>query len=265
MARSAAPVLRLEGVGLTRGEKRLLDDVNLVVHAGEHWALLGPNGAGKTTMLGLCGAHIHPTDGTVRVLGHQLGRVDVRELRSSIGHVNPRHPVSSPLSVLEVILTGATGTNDLVPRWTPSIAERDRAMGFIELLGLGKLEAERWPTLSQGERGRALIARALMPEPRLLLLDEPATGLDVAAREHLLTAVSDLAQANPELATVTVTHHLEELPATPTHAVLLRDGEILAQGSAPSTITTTAVSRCFDFPLTVSYRQGRWSAQAAVR
>lgn len=254
-------MLEVDGVDLVREGKLLLENVSLKVAAGEHWALLGPNGAGKTTLLGLCGALTHPTRGTVRVLGHQLGRVDLRELRGYIGHVNPRHRVPSPLTVREVVLTGVTGTNDRMPRWEPTAHERDRADELIDALHITKIADERWPTLSQGERGRTLIARALMPAPRLLLLDEPATGLDVAARERLLAAVSALAAASPDLASVTVTHHLEELPTSTTHAALLRDGRVFTAGPADQVLTTANVSWCFDYQLTITRVRNRWTAR----
>ncbi|NIH85154.1 iron complex transport system ATP-binding protein [Amycolatopsis granulosa] len=229
---------------------------------GEHWALLGANGAGKSTLLGLLGAVTHPTRGTVDVLGHRLGRVDMRKLRSFLGHINPRHPLRSPLTVFEVVLTGLTNTTELVPRRQPAAAERDRAEDLIRMLGLTAQRDARWPTLSQGERGRALIARALMPAPRLLLLDEPATGLDVAAREQLLSSVDALRREHPELATVLVTHHLEELPASTTHALLLREGQCLASGPAGEVVTTDHISKCFDHPVRITRTEGRWAARA---
>ncbi len=261
----AAPaVLRISAADLTRNGRTLLSGIDLTIQPGEHWALIGPNGAGKTTLLSLCGAITHPSRGEVHVLGHQLGRVDLRQLRGEIGHVNPRHPVPRPLTVHEVVLTGATGTNDLIPRWLPSAEQDALARELTGLLGIGPIADERWPTLSQGERGRALIARALMPRPRLLLLDEPATGLDVAAREQLMVAVTELAAKNPELASVLVTHHLEELPPSTTHAMLLRGGEVLAAGRAADVLSTENVSRCFAFPLTIRYAHGRWSAHSSA-
>ncbi|MEV6744801.1 ATP-binding cassette domain-containing protein [Streptomyces sp. NPDC051080] len=251
-----------DGVSLVREGKVLLDSVSLTVRSGEHWALLGANGAGKSTLLGLLGAVNHPTRGSVEVLGRTLGRVDLRELRSLLGHVNPRHPLRSPLSVHEVVLTGLTNSVEPVPRRSVSEEQRDRAERLLKMLGMGGKSGSRWPALSQGERGRTLIARALMPQPRLLLLDEPATGLDLAAREQLLDSLDVLREEHPELATVLVTHHLEELPASTTHALLLRGGRCLASGPAGEVLTTDRVSDCFGHPVKISRTDGRWAARA---
>jgi iron complex transport system ATP-binding protein len=257
------PVLQVKDVDLVRERRLLLDQVTLTVHPGQHWALLGPNGAGKSTLLSVLGAYRHPTRGTAEILGHRLGRVDVHRLRGLIGQVNPHHPVQSQSrTVHEVVLTGATGTTEPVPRWTPSPAELDRAAELMALMGLERLRDARWPNLSHGERGRTLIARALMPSPRLLLLDEPATGLDVAARERLLESIDGLRERHPDMASVLVTHHLEELPASTGHAVLLRGGRILAAGAADEVLTTENVSACFDHPIAIHRRAGRWTATA---
>lgn len=255
-------LLELDAVDFVRNGRDILSGVSFTVRAGEHWALIGPNGAGKSTILGICGATTHPTRGAARVLGEQLGRVDIRALRHCIGHVNPRQRIGSPLSVHQVVLTGATGSNDLVPRWTPEPAVTARADDLISALGLNPIRDARWPTLSQGERGRTLIARALLPGPELLLLDEPTTGLDVAARERFLHTLDALHRTHPELATVLVTHHLEELPASTTHAMLIADGRLLAVGAADDVLTTENVSRCFDYPIAISRRDGRWAARA---
>lgn len=260
-----AEVLRLRDVDFVRQGNQLLSDIAVTVRAGERWALIGSNGAGKSTLLSLCGAEAHPTRGTVEVLGHRLGRVEIRKLRESIGHVNPRHPLRSPLTVREVVLTGATGTTDLMGRWEPDADTLARADRLIEVLGLEGLRAATWPTMSQGERGRALIARALLPNPALLLLDEPSTGLDVAAREQFLGTLDQLHRAQPHLATVLVTHHLEELPASTTHAMLIAHGRIHSSGRAPEVLTSDLVTGAFEYPISVEHRDGRWSARAARR
>lgn len=258
-------VLALDNVTFTRGGSAILDGVDLTVAAGEHWALLGPNGAGKSTLLGFCGARTHPSSGTVEVLGHRLGRVDLQELRRRIGHVDPRHPVRSPITVTEVVLTGLTGSIEPPLRWEPSADELARARELIARVGLAHRADAVWPVLSQGERGRALIARALVIDPALLLLDEPTTGLDVAAREQLLETIAELATSSPELATVLVTHHLEELPETTTHVLLLAHGRTVASGPVAEALTTDTVTRAFEHPIEVERVGDRWSARTGRR
>ncbi|TFV57817.1 ATP-binding cassette domain-containing protein [Mycobacterium sp. PS03-16] len=255
-------LLRAEAVGVVRSGRHLLADVTVHIEAGQSWVLLGPNGAGKSTLLSLFGAIAHPSSGTVEVLGHRLGRVDMRELRTHIGHVDPRHRVDAPLSVREVVLTGLTNTPEFVPRWTPTAEQADRAEELIGSLGLTGRADARWQVLSQGERGRALIARALIGEPHLLILDEPATGLDLAAREQLLAAMDGLRRTDPQLATVLVTHHIEEIPSTTSHALLLRDGRVIAQGPVHGVLTSDAISACFNHPIRIGSHGGRWFAQS---
>ncbi|MFC8528120.1 ABC transporter ATP-binding protein [Nocardia sp. NPDC057227] len=257
-------VLALSDVTFRRDGKQIIDGISLTVRAGERWALLGPNGAGKSTLLGFCAAVTFPSTGTVDVLGRRMGRVDLAALRHGIGHVNPRHPLRSPLTVREVVLTGITATVDTPMRWAPSRAETERADAMIATVGLTPKADRTWPVLSQGERGRALIARALVAEPRLLLFDEPTTGLDVAAREQLLETIAHLDHTHPEVASVLVTHHLEELPTTTTHALLIADGRTVAEGPAVETITTATVSAAFDHPVEVRHEAGRWSARSAA-
>lgn len=179
--------------------------------------------------------------------------------------MNPRHPLRSRLSVREVVLTGLTNSVELPPRWRPDPAQLAQADRLIDTLGIGRRAGAEWTKLSQGERGRALIARALMPSPRLLLLDEPATGLDLPAREQLLTSLDELRLEHPDLATVLVTHHLEELPASTTHALLLREGECVGSGPAAEVVTTELVSACFGHPIRITREDGRWAARAATR
>lgn len=259
---SSEPVLELNDVVFRRGDRTILNSVNFTVRPGEHWALIGPNGAGKSTMLALSGAMIHPTSGSVHILGRKLGRVELQELRRSIGHVNPRHPLNSPLTIREVVLTGLTGSIDTPPRWTPTSSQLQRADALIDQIGLAGKSDERWPTLSQGERGRTLIARALIIDPQLLLLDEPSTGLDVAAREQLLDTADALNQTHPGLASVLVTHHLEELPMSTTHAALLAAGRIVDAGTASTVLNTDKVTMTFGHPIRVELHDGRWLARA---
>jgi iron complex transport system ATP-binding protein len=252
-----------DGIDLVRDGRVLLDQVTFAVRPGEHWALLGPNGAGKSTLLRVLATYAHPTRGRVDVFGQQLGRVDVFTLRPLIALVSSHQPVRSARTVRELALTGVTGTTDLPARWTPSTADLRQADLAIELMGLKPLAGTSWPVLSQGERSRALIARALAGRPRVLLLDEPAAGLDLAGREQLLACLDDLRTRQPGLATVLVTHHLEELPASTTHALLLRDGRTLAAGPAADVVTSDLVSTCFGYQVAIGRTAGRWTCVAA--
>jgi iron complex transport system ATP-binding protein len=256
------PVLAIENAKVWVADgTSILRGVSWSIRPGEHWALLGPNGSGKSTLLSLASAVRHPSEGSVTVLGGRLGKVSLWELRERIGVVDPTLKLLDWLTVEEVVLTGVTGTIWPLP---DRIGERERARArdLLDLLGCAGLAGREITTCSQGERQRVRIARALMAEPPLLLLDEPATGLDLPAREALLAALAALAAARRDLATILVSHHLEELPSTTTHALLLRDGTVVAAGPASETLTTTNVSAAFGFPVAVHYDRGRWSARA---
>ncbi|HZZ49735.1 MAG TPA: ATP-binding cassette domain-containing protein [Pseudonocardia sp.] len=257
-----APVLRVRDVDLARGKRQILTCINMTVRAGQHWTLLGRNGAGKSSLLSLCGAVTHPSRGSVEVLGYRLGRVDMRELRGWIGHVDPRKPLDDRLTVDQAVLTGATGTNGWIPRWKPTLEQIRRADELVELLGIGPVRDSVLTTLSQGEYGRTLVARALMPDPHLLLLDEPSTGLDLTAREQLLSCLDTLRAEHPRLASVLVTHHLEELPASTTHAMLLAGGVAIHSGPVGEVLTSENVSECFDHNVVISRAGDRWMAHA---
>ncbi|MFB4274767.1 MULTISPECIES: ABC transporter ATP-binding protein [unclassified Nonomuraea] len=264
-------VVELEGVGVRVVGKSLLDGVDWQVDYGDHWVILGPNGAGKTTLLSLAAAVRHPSEGAVRVLGHRLGRVDVRELRRHIGLVaDSQHLIDEELMEEEgatahtVVLTGHTGTS--APLWDKyGDAERERAHRLLADLGCKDLADRKFRVCSQGERARIRVARALMADPAVLLLDEPFAGLDLPAREDLITAVEDLATTRPVLTTVTVTHHVEEVPATTTHAMLMRDARVLAAGPVADVLTSARLSDCFGRSLNVDRVEGRWYARAARR
>lgn len=260
-----ASVLELRDVGFRRGERTILEQIDLTVRPGEHWALLGPNGAGKSTILGFCGARTFPSSGSVDVLGERLGHVELAALRRRIGHVNPRHPLLSDIHATELVLTGITGSIEVPPRWAPTEDQVQEAHSLLDGVGLGERHDAKWSTMSQGERGRALIARALIVHPELLLLDEPTTGLDIAAREQLLETVDALRVADPALASVLVTHHLEEMPASTTHAMLIKHGRVVASGPVSESVTTETISEAFDHPIRVTRDEGRWNARADRR
>ncbi|MFE1955964.1 ABC transporter ATP-binding protein [Streptomyces sp. NPDC059524] len=257
-------VAALDGVGMRRitTGQIILDDIDWTVRAGEHWALLGPNGAGKTSILRLVGATHHPTTGTVEVLGHRLGRVDVRELRAHIGHVSTSQRVPLDLPGHTVVLTGHTGT--VQPLWKAYDTEvRDRADALLAELDIKDLADRPYGVCSGGQRARVLIARALMADPALLLLDEPFNALDLPSREDLIDTMRRLAAGRPHLATVTVTHHLEELSPAIGHALLLRDGRVLARGPVEDVLTPDRMTACFGRPIEVTRHAGRWLARSA--
>jgi iron complex transport system ATP-binding protein len=243
----------------------LLDAVDWRVETGECWVVLGPNGSGKTTMLTMAAAAAQPTSGTVEVLGRRLGEVDVRDLREGIGFVESRlaRALRPSLTAREVVLTGAFGSIGLQRRRLRD-EHAARADEQLALVGAAELAERHFEHCSQGERQRLLLARALMAEPRLLLLDEAAAGLDLPSRERLLTALVTLRARRPELTTVLVTHHLEEIPPTATHALLLRGGRVLAAGPVTEVLTGARVSECFDVAVDVARSpRGRWTAAVA--
>ncbi|HEU5034960.1 MAG TPA: ATP-binding cassette domain-containing protein [Mycobacteriales bacterium] len=239
----------------------VLRDLDLDVGPGEHWALLGPNGAGKSTLLALAGAQRHPSSGTVDVLGERLGHVDLRTLRERIGTVDVRLRMPTDLCVADYVLTGATQTvQPLFERYDE--ADRERAATLVQVFGLSEVADRSVGVCSQGERSRARVARALMPAPQLLLLDEPAVGLDLPGRSDLLQALERLPRDEPQLTSITVAHHLEELPATTTHVALLRDGRFVATGPAELLHDADALSQCFGRGVRAFAVDGRWYAAA---
>lgn len=257
-------VLAFEHVCVWTAEgAQLLVDVTWTVRSGEHWAVLGANGAGKSMLLSLAAARRHPSSGIVRILGRQLGRTMVFRLWEVIGVVDPTIRLPDELTASAAVLTGLTGSlRPQFDRITP--ADEERAMHLLEQLGALDLADREMRTLSQGERQRTRIARALMTRPRILLLDEPATGLDLPAREALLTAISDLQTSDPELAVIVVAHHLEDLPSGISNALLIAHGEITAQGPASEVLASGPISDCFGMAIEVTERDGRWSAHAAA-
>ncbi|MGW2631873.1 ABC transporter ATP-binding protein [Streptomyces chattanoogensis] len=259
-------IAALEGVGVRRHttDQVILDGIDWTVRSGEHWALLGANGAGKTTILRLIGALMFPTTGTVEVLGHRLGTVDVRELRAVIGLASGAQRVPQDATAHTVVLTGATGT--VQPLWRKYDADtRERAHELLAELDCKELADRPYGVCSGGQRARILIARALMADPSLLLLDEPFNALDLPSREDLIDALHRLALARPELATVTVTHHLEELSPAIGHALLLRDGRVQARGPVTEVLTGDGMTACFGRPIEVSRHEGRWLARSGRR
>ena len=248
---------------IKRGDAVLLDRLSLVIREDERWVVIGPNGAGKTTLLQLLSAQMYPSDGIVGILGEVVGTVDVFELRPRIGLTSSalaeRIPAGEP--VRDVVLSAAYA---VVGRWREEYDDYDleRADELLRSLRVEHLANRTFGTLSEGERKRVQIARALMTDPELLLLDEPAGGLDLAGREALVDTLSELCTDPDSPATVLVTHHVEEIPEGITHCLLLRGGEIVAAGPLRETLTDENLTRTFDLPLTVGESDGRWAARS---
>ncbi|MCZ2402640.1 ABC transporter ATP-binding protein [Paenarthrobacter sp. Z7-10] len=256
-------VLELAGVSVIRGRKKLLVEVDWQVKEGERWVILGPNGAGKTTLLQIAAARMHPTTGVAGILEEVLGAVDVFELRPRIGLASAAlaNQIPEHEKVLNVVVTAAYGVTG---RWREEYERDDerRAFHLLEAWGMSTFLNRTFASLSEGERKRVQIARALMSDPELLLLDEPGAGLDLAGREDLVLRLSELAADPDAPAVVLVTHHLEEVPPGFTHALLLRDGAVVAQGPLADVLTEDHLSATFGLPLTVTQTAGRYSATA---
>jgi iron complex transport system ATP-binding protein len=257
-------VLELAGVGVRRGSAWLLAGVSLLVRPGQRWVIVGPNGAGKTTLLAIAATTLAPTIGRVSVLGAQLGRVDARTLRPRIGLISAAlaERFEARLRAREVVVTAQTGA--LAPWWdTYATRDETRALALLGQLGVRALAERAFGTLSTGERQRVLLARTLMPDPDLVLADEPAAGLDLRAREELVDALALLAAGPRPLGIVLVTHHLEEIPPGFGHALVLAGGRVVAAGPIDRVLVDATLSAAYEIPLRVESRDGRWSARRA--
>jgi iron complex transport system ATP-binding protein len=257
-------VLDIDDVTVTRGGQHLVQGVTWRVELDERWVVLGPNGAGKTTLLNLATAQLYPTRGSVRVLGELLGRTDVAELRTRIGLATAKlaERVPGDETVRDAVVTAAWGVlGRFRERYDP--VDVARATELLDQWGMAALSGRTFGTLSEGERKRTQIARALMTDPELLLLDEPAAGLDLGGREDLVRRLSELAYDPDAPATVLVTHHVEEIPPGFTHALLLRDGSVVASGLASDVITADNLTKTFGLPLRVDRVGERYTARAA--
>ncbi|QUQ71323.1 molybdenum ABC transporter ATPase [Kutzneria sp. CA-103260] len=239
-------VVAMEKVSVRRGRTTLVRGIDWRVELDERWVVLGPNGAGKTTLLRLAGAEMHPTTGAVHVLGEKLGRTDVFELRTRIGVCSAALAGRVPPEekVVDVVVSAGYG---VIGRWREQYDSMDtgRAEELLAALGIKHLADRMFGTLSEGERKRTLISRALMTDPEMLLLDEPAAGLDLGGREDLVARLSEFAFDPDAPAMVLVTHHVEEIPPGFTHALLLREGGIVAQGLVDDVITAPNLSAAF--------------------
>jgi iron complex transport system ATP-binding protein len=263
-AETQATALHLDSVSVwAPSGAQLLRDVDWKVDAGQRWALIGPNGSGKSTILSLAGAVRHPSAGRAAVLGGVLGQVDMPRLRRRIGIVDASADSLPWLTGEEAVLTGVTAT--IRPLWDKyTDAYRERARSLLGLFGCEHTAERELSTCSQGERSRIRIARSLIADPCLLLLDEPAAGLDLAAREALIAALDRLSEDRPRLTSILVTHHVEEIPRSTTHALLLRQGKTVAAGPIRSTLTSDNLSLSFGLPVECEAQDGRYFAKATA-
>lgn len=259
-----ASVLQFSDVTVVRDGNPILKSANWTVDAADRWVILGPNGAGKTTLLQLAAAQMHPSSGRVQILDDRLGRADVFELRPRIGFASSALARKVPRDerVIDVVLTAAYSVTG---RWNESYEEVDikRAQRVLAEWKLTHLEDRRFGDLSDGEQKRVQIARSVMTDPELLLLDEPAASLDLGAREELVGLLGGFASADSSPAIVMVTHHVEEIPPGFTHALLLAHGEISAAGAIDEVLTSENLSEAFGLPLVVTNENRRFTARAA--
>lgn len=253
----------MQGVGVRRGTAWILSDVDWTVRADDRWVLLGPNGAGKSTLISIAATRLHPTRGTACILGELLGMSDVFDLRPRIGLVGASITEAIPAreKVRDVVLTASWG---ITGRWREEYSDADvrRANALLLRLGVFDLADRSFGSLSDGERKRTQIARALMSDPEMLLLDEPAAGLDLGGREALVQRLEDMAMARDAPTTILVTHHVEEIPSGTTHAMLLRGGRVVAAGAIDTVLTDVHLTAAYGLPITIERREGRWLARA---
>jgi len=254
--------IELAGVTVRRGGRTILGPLDWTVHAGERWAILGPNGSGKTTLLQVLSLYLWPTAGTVDVLGGRFGRVDARELRRRIGYAGSalEAEMDAALTPSQLVLSARHAA--LAPWWhVYDDADRARAAALIDRLGIAHVAEHPFRTLSSGERRRVSIARALLPDPDLLLLDEPGAGLDLGARETLIRDLTGLAAEERPQSIVLVSHHVEEIPPGFGHALVMADGQAVAAGPIEHVLTGSVLERAYGMPIAVERRDGRYWAR----
>lgn len=255
-------MIDLDGVSLWFDEGPVLRDISWHVGARQHWVIIGPNGAGKTSLLKIASLHQHPSQGQVKILGQELGKCDLRTLRTRLGLSSPALAarLEPTMDALHVVMTALYGA--LAP-WWHTYGPQDHARGheLLERFGVGDFAHHSFATMSGGERQRTLLARAMARDPELLFLDEPTAGLDIGAREQVLHNIAAITLDPDAPPTVVVTHHLEEIPSGVTHAMVLRQGSVVAQGEVLDVLNSSVLSACFGMRLDVDHRDGRFTAR----
>jgi iron complex transport system ATP-binding protein len=260
---SSGALISLRDVTVLRSGKEILFDLSWEVKMGERWVIVGPNGAGKTTILSILGCYLHPSRGRAIILGNELGKVDTVEMKTRIGMTSASLLALIPENeaVGDIVLSSAYG---IYGRWNEEYDPWDesRSSAILAALGVRELRDRQFSTLSEGEKKRVMIARALMPDPELLLMDEPAAGLDLGGREDLILRISHFSADPTAPATVMVTHHLEEIPTGTTHALLLKSGRCFAQGPIADVITSENLSSLYGLTVELETRYGRYFARS---
>lgn len=249
----------MRNVGVIRSGRWILDSLDWDVDNGEHWVVLGPNGAGKSTLMSIASARLFPSRGEVAVLGLEMGAVHLSEITPAIGFVGAAEDEVIPATerVIDVVATAVHGMRG---RWREEydVVDIERAEDLLDTWGVGDLADRALGSLSDGEWKRVMIARALMTDPELLILDEPAAGLDVGAREHLVADLEQMALDERGPCTITVTHHFDEIPRTASHAILLSSGRAISQGPIRAVLTDETISTAYGCALRALEHDGRW-------
>jgi iron complex transport system ATP-binding protein len=251
------PIVRLDHVSFIRNSNRILHDIGLCIDHGQHWAIIGQNGSGKTSLISIINGYHQPSQGKACVLGRKFGSSDLRELRLHIGECSSeiRNMIHQWESVRDIVISGKFASIGLYE--TPSAKDNEHACVLIDIFGLSGMSDRRFSTLSDGEKQKTLLARALMPEPELLLLDEPCSGLDIKAREELLTAVQKMAVMEGGPTLIYITHHIEEILPSITHVLALRKGKVIASGEREEILTNEVLSNTFEVPVELHKTGGR--------
>ncbi len=251
------PIVRLGHVSFIRNSNNILEDINLCIDHGQHWAIIGQNGSGKTSLISIINGYHQPSEGKACVLGRKFGSSDMRELRLHIGECSSeiRNMIHQWEPVRDIVISGKFASIGLYE--TPSAKDNTRADELIDIFGLSGMSDRRFSTLSDGEKQKTLLARALMPEPELLLLDEPCSGLDIKAREELLTAVQKMTVMDGGPTLIYITHHIEEILPSITHVLALRKGKVIASGPKEQVVTNEVLSRTFEVPVELHKNGGR--------
>lgn len=252
------PLIKVENLSFWRENGPILSKVNWTVNPGDHWVIFGPNGSGKTTILKILTGYLFPSEGSVSILGQTIGQTDIFELRKKVGWVSASLEtlIHDEDAALEIVLAGRFASTRL---WfNTSEAEDQKALSIMKMLGLADKAKKNWEVLSQGERKKVLIARALMTDPEILILDEPCEGLDLAARERFLAEVSVLAHKNPPLTMLLVTHHVEEISSFFNKMMILKAGKVVAQDDLNKLLTNTVLSQVFEIPVHITEKNGHY-------